>query len=546
MKQSDIAEKLLENLSKLKTKRVNYDNVNQVIVDFVRPNGGDFITKDTDGARKDRNIFDSTAITAAKNLASIYYSGLTDPSTRWFNLVFSNKELIDNHEAKLWLEEVHRVMFRILTDPESGFDQQNYQFIYDLITFGTAAMWVAEEPAEGLLFQTRHLSEIYIEEDQRGFVDTVYRVFKFNARQAEQKWGEEALGKKMRTALSKDPHKDFEFLHAVMPMKDYERSVGSIEPRLERFDYVSIYVSKEDMNVLSVGGFFNLPYLVSRYDKRTGEIYGIGASWDALSDTQMTNIIKEIFLRGAQKELDPTLLVADDGVLIPERMIPGGMILGALSEDGQPLVTKLDTRVDLTAGLRVLEDSRQDIRSAYFVDAFQPKEGVQPLTATESIHNEQNKLRLVGPQARRFQSEYLTKLVNIVFEYVTRKGLVPPLEIEGEEGKSVDIEVVYVSPLAFTLQTNQLLSYNRFLGGIGPFAEVFPEGFDNFDPDSIFRSGAKQSGIPVTSMRSSDEVEEIRKAREQAAQEAQAQEQALGAADAAAKLQSSGIPVVEE
>ena len=43
----------------------------------------------------------------------------------------------------------------------------------------------------------------------------------------------------------------------------------------------------------------------------------------ALADIKMLNRMSEVTIRAAQKQVDPPLLVPDDGFMLPVRTIPG-------------------------------------------------------------------------------------------------------------------------------------------------------------------------------------------------------------------------------
>ena len=91
-------------------------------------------------------------------------------------------------EAKLWLEDATaEVMYTAFN--RSNFQQEIFELYHDLITFGTAAMHIEEDDEDVLKFSTRHINEIFIAEDDKGRIDTVYRKFTLSARAAIQKFG---------------------------------------------------------------------------------------------------------------------------------------------------------------------------------------------------------------------------------------------------------------------------------------------------------------------------------------------------------------------
>ena len=241
----NVAKKFIDNLNSLKTVRSNYDVVNQDITDYVLPNRGHFTRDSYVGEERDDTIYDSTAITASQNLASVIASGLTDPNTIWAKLKPKRPELKDNENVTRWLQDLENILFDIFSSSETGFAQQNHELLLDLIGYGTAIMFIGED-ADKIVFQNRHLSEIWVEENFSGIVDTIYREYEITARQAEQEFSFENLGDKIKMCLEKVPHKKIKFVHVVVPKKDYERSVGKVPSELDIFDYIGLHISKDD------------------------------------------------------------------------------------------------------------------------------------------------------------------------------------------------------------------------------------------------------------------------------------------------------------
>ena len=72
----------------------------------------------------------------------------------------------------------------------SNFQQEIFELYHDLITFGTAAMFIEEDDEDLIKFSTRHIDEVFIAENDKGRIDTIYRRFKLSARASVQKFGD--------------------------------------------------------------------------------------------------------------------------------------------------------------------------------------------------------------------------------------------------------------------------------------------------------------------------------------------------------------------
>lgn len=537
---TELANKLIERKGKLDSDRSTFETVWQQLSEFVLPNRGDFIFDRAKGQRLDHRVFDTTAIQANEMLAAALHSGLTNPASKWFDLRPADPALRNNLNIRKWVEEVVRIMLKVFDSSAGNFYQQNHELLLDLVAYGTACIYIEEEVGVGIRFQTRHLSEVFIEENNKGLIDTVYRCFKFTARQATQEWGEENLPDALRQKAQTNPQEKFEFIHVIMPRADAEmiapEQVSKINKKKE---YIGFYVCEDHKAVLDVTGFYEMPYIVVRWEKLIGEMYGRSPGWNALSDIRMINVMSETIIRAAQKQVDPPLLVADDGVIMPMRTHPSGVNVGGVSQDGTPLIQPLQTGSNLNVGLEMMDQRREAIRQAYFVDQFIPKEGT-PVTATEAVQNQENRLRLTGPQVGRLTAEYLSRLIDRVFNLLQRAGQLPEAP---EELDNVRLDIEYVSPLAKTQRVNELVSLNRAIDSSLSLIEYNPALLDNIDDDSYFRNALEIAGVSASHVRGEDDVGAIRQQRQQAQQAAAQQQALLEGADAAAKLQSSGIDV---
>lgn len=514
-KKAELAEKLLKVKDQLDGGRSNFEHVWQQISEFVLPNRGDFVFKRAKGSRADYRVFDTTAIQANEMLAAALHGGLINPASNWFGLKPANPALMNSDAVRKWLASVQRVMMRTFSSEKANFYQQAHELFLDLVAYGTACMYVDEETGEGIRFTTRHLSEIRIGENSKGIVDIVSRCFKYTARQAAQEWGEENLSSQILSALKTEPNKEFEFEHIVLPRKDAERMFGDLGKDIpDNRKFISYYVCVEEKHVLDVSGYYENPYIVVRWEKLVGETYGRSPAWNSLSDIRMINVMSEVLIRSAQKQVDPPLLVADDGVIMPLHTRPSGINVGGVSQDGRPLIQPLQTGANLSIGIEMMNQRREAIRQAYFVDQFIPKEGT-PVTATEAIQNQENRMRLTGPQLSRVQSEFLSKVVDRVFNIHQRAGT---FEEAPDELQDQDLDIEYTSPLAKTQRAQELFSLNRAIDSSLPLLEVNPQLLQVVDAESYFRDALEISGVSAKHVVSKDDYEAM---QEQSAQQQQ-------------------------
>ena len=507
----------------------------QEILDYVMPRKADVVTLRTKGEKRTEVLFDSTAITANNLLAASLHGTLTSPSLPWFSIKLRDEELNRNRDVQLWLEDTGRRMYD--TFNETNFNTEVHELYLDLCSIGTAAIFVEEGnegfDKNGIHFNTLHIAEYYIQENINGKVDTLYRKYKLTARQAVQEFGEKNVGEKILTAAKEKPDQKFNFIHAVEPTEDYKRATGKTSTKLP---YHSCHVCEEDKMVVRTGGYNEFPYLVPRWSKATGEIFGRSPSYNALPDIKTLNKAVEIGLKAWAKAIDPPLLVQDDGVIGRVRTTPAGITV--VRNDGAIKPLQIGSNWQITD----LKENqlRTAIRQAYYSDQLQLQEGPQ-MTATEVQVRYELMQRLLGPTLGRFQSEFLNPLIERVFGIMYRAGALSR-EPDIVRGSKIDVE--YVGPLARSQRMEEAVSIERLYQLAMNVSQVDPAIMDNINHDEAIRLRGKLLGVPKTVLRGKDEVEEMRNARAEQqqmaamAQEQQAQAQAMKTQAEASKTMS--------
>jgi len=512
-------------LDKLEADRGTWESHWQEILDYVMPRKAEITFLRSRGEKRTEVLFDSTAITANNLLAASLQGTLTSPSLPWFSLKLRDDDANKVRDVQIWLEDTARRMYAVFN--ESNFNTEVHEMYLDLCSVGTSAIFV-EEANEGFLqgglhFNTLHIAEYFIQENSTGRVDTLYRKYKMTARQAVQEFGEDNVGTKIKEAVKAKPDTQFNFIHAVEPTPDYERSVGMKSKT--KLPFHSCHVCFEDKMVVRVGGYNEFPYLVPRWSKATGEIFGRSPSYNALPDIKTLNKAVEIGLKAWAKAIDPPLLVTDDGVIGRVRMTPGGITVVRSDTAIKPLQIGSNWQItDLKEN-----QLRTAIRQAYYSDQLQLQEGPQ-MTATEVQVRYELMQRLLGPTLGRFQTEFLNPLIERVFGIMMRADALMPRPPE-MEGRDMDIE--YVGPLARSQRMEEAIAVERLYQLALQVVQVDPTIMDVIDHEQAIRMRATLLGVPKTVLRGEDEVAEIREQRAAAQQQAQEQAMAQQQADTA-------------
>ena len=525
----------------LESVRQTWEDHWQEILDYVMPRKADVTFVRSRGEKRTEVLYDSTAITANNLLAASLQGTLTSASLPWFHLKLRDTELNQNRDVQLWLEDAAKRMYEIFN--ESNFNTEVHELYLDLVSIGTGAIFVEEGSKgfdkEGIHFNCLHIAEYFIQENINGKVDTLYRKYKLTARQAIQEFGEENVGEKILESVKEKPDKEFNFIHAVEPTEDYERAVGKSNTKLPVH---SCHVCTEDKMVVRTGGYNEFPYLVPRWSKATGEIFGRSPSYNALPDIKTLNKAVEIGLKAWAKAIDPPLLVQDDGVIGRVRMTPAGITV--VRHDGAIKPLQIGSNWQITDMKE--NQLRTSIRQAYYSDQLQLQDGPQ-MTATEVQVRYELMQRLLGPTLGRFQSEFLNPLIERTFGIMLRAGALLP-EPDVIQGQKIDVE--YVGPLARSQRMEESVAIDRLYELAINVVQIDPSIMDNINHDEAIRLRGDLLGVPKIVLRARDEVEELREQRQQAQmaqQQAEQQQQAAQAALTQGQAMSElGTPEAQE
>jgi hypothetical protein len=454
------------------------------------------------GRPGDEAVFDSTPAHSLEVLASALGGLLTNPALPWFDLKLS-RGAPDGEDVRSFLAACRERLLSAFNTEATGFQACVHELYLDLCLFGTAVMYVEPDPDTLVRFSARPLLEVCLAEDARGVVDTVMRTYSLTAGQVWRQWGE-ACSPDVQKLAQDDPEARVELVHAVYPR--LERDPAS--PASTDFPFACLFIETATRTVLEESGYFELPFMCPRWAKASGEAYGRGPGLTALSDVRVLNAMSRTALMAAEKMADPPLMVPDDGFLGPVSSGPGG--LSYYRAGTQDRIEALPVRVDLAAIETMTERRRASVRRIFLADQLAPEP--TRTTATETLVRQSEKMRILGPVLGRLQTEFLSPLIERVFNILMREGELPAWPDKLPEGS---LRVDYASPIARAqrqAESENLGLAVRYLAPLLTKGDSFNI-LDNFEPDAIARHAASLFDLPADYLRSVEAVAAIRAKR---------------------------------
>src|SRR3990167_9543951 len=176
-------------LEALKIKRGTFDSHWQDIADYFHPNKGNVTREGSQGEKRTLHIYDSTGIKSVELLTGFLHGQLSNQYVRWFESTTGIPELDRDDEVRKWLQKTGHIRHEGRNG--SNFQTEIHEYYLDLCSFGTASMFIERDKDAVVRFSTKHIKDIWIEENNKGMIDTVFYCFKWKPRQIIQEFGDQ-------------------------------------------------------------------------------------------------------------------------------------------------------------------------------------------------------------------------------------------------------------------------------------------------------------------------------------------------------------------
>ena len=505
------AQRIINRYDRMDNEAINWKTHWQECYENIVPRKEDVIATRLPGDRRDMDIYDTTAVRACEMLASALHGMLTNPETRFFDILFNEPLLMMDPQVKNWCEDAADYIYRLLNN--TNFQTEIYEIYIDLGAIGTGCLFIADDDESVAHFSARAMKEIRIDENAQGLIDVVYRLFKLRPQQIIEMFGQKNCPHDIITAADKGSQDEVEIIHCVEPVDPVRNLLSYVHP------FKSTYVLRNPRFILEKGGYHEFPYAVPRWSKTTGEKYGRGPGMAMLPDIMMLNAMMLTVIQGAQKTVDPPLMVTDDGVIGVVRLTPGGLTVVRPGNENmiKPLIT--DARIDF--GEKMLENVRDRIRDGFFINQMMLREGPQK-TAQEVVQLTEERLRLMGPVLGRQHFELLMPMLTRILGIAERKRKIPPRPAKIADKK---VSVRFSSMIAQVQRLNEANNIARAFALAGPMIQVKPQLADLFDEDKIAKRLWDIYGCDHRLLRSTRDLDKMRQQRTQMQQQLQKQQQ---------------------
>lgn len=503
------------------------------------------------GKSKAPTLINSTPQRAMRINNAGMMAGVTSPARIWFQLTVDDKTLKEKQSVREYLDKVARLIREALA--QGRWYQALAASVYpDLSGIGTGANWMEANPEGGIRCEGLTPGEYWIDVDQNGIVDTIFRERTMSVRTLVQRWGLGAVSDNVRNSYKNNElARQVVVVHAVFPNSDWKD--GALGP--QGMKYASRWWERDTAHgqgFLAHGGYEEFPAQVPRWLVVSQECYGRGSpGWETVADAKALQHRENRMYRLVDKTADPPMVAVDS--LRHKRVsllsadvtyVPGGTAGAAGFRPAQEIPPQA-----LTVLHQDIERHEDRIEKGFFVDlwlAILTDNRASPPTATEVTETRQEVMLQLGPLLTQLNNELLQPAVVRCYEVLARQGRLPapPPELANAQG-SVTVEFIsimhQVQKLTAIVGIRELISEIQALASIG-----MPEALDKVDSDAIVDELGEILGIRPDIIRSPEQVEEVRRAKAQQAEAAQTGEAMVRATEGMKNMSASDPQKVSE
>lgn len=506
-------EQMLTRWNQLKSERASWWGHWQELTTYLLPRNGRYFVQDRDrGYRRHNNIYDNTGTRALRVLGAGMMAGATSPARPWFRLGTADPDLNQYQPVRLWMDDVTRRMQTIFQ--KSNTYRALHGMYEELGAFGTAASIVLPDFNNVIHHYTLTIGEYCIATDYQGRVCTLYREFDKPVAELVKEFGYKNCSTVVQNMYDRGNLDQWiTVIHAIEPRADRDhRKLDNLNMAWGSYYFE---VGGNPDKYLSESGFKDFPALVPRWATSGGDIYGNSPGMEVLGDVKQ---LQHEQLRKAQVidyQTKPPLQVPSMMKNRDVETLPGGISFVDASSPGGGIKTAFEVNLDLSHLLNDIQDVRDRIRGGFYADLFLMLANATDtrMTATEVAERHEEKLLMLGPVLERLHNELLDPLIDTTFQRMIDANILPEIP---EELQGMSLSVEFVSMLAQAQRAIGTNSVDRFVGNLGTVAGIKPEVLDKFDADSWADSYAEMLGIDPKLIIDTEQVGQIRQARNEA------------------------------
>ena len=445
------------------------------------------------------SIYDTTAVDAVQNLVTNAQRLLIPQAQPWASIVWQNDILKSRFGTKYAkrLKQANTKLFQHFS--KSNFHLSVGEALSDGVVCGTFAIQIMDEIGQPLEYLAVPIDQLLVLENDKGHIDTVFREHRMKAADVIRRFSDTAP-KEVFEAVDQHSDKTFQILEAVIPCGCND------------FIY-SVWIKDSKTKLLETKTALS-PFIVARWKKVTGNVWGSSPTRSALGAIRVVNAIEcDVLTYGnfVAQGLWQTQEANINVDVLRKQLVPGAII--PTTDEIKPI----QFTGSFQFNFEMANQAREQIRRLLH-DTRPPSDKVSAYGTDQVISwFREEFMRAVGEPALRLSQEFLMPLADQVFKRLALRGeinvLTPQevmLETNGEadnqrELMTIDVNAAIARVLKMQEAQNGLNALAQGIKAYGPQAVASVVKLDEHMRDTLVNLGLDESYL-----RSEAETKKIR------------------------------------
>lgn len=501
------------------------------------------------GWRRDGVIMNATGILDLRILKAGMLTGLSNPASRWFNLVAGDPKLDALPSVRRYLEDVEDALLRIFA--KSNFYDTLLQAYGDEGLYGTTAFFIEEDPVTDIRCHPCPIGSYYISGGPDLRVDLLLRQIPMTIREIVDRFGYDQCSSATRVLYDSNAGGVKEQWRTVIHVIT-KNTFYSLSKPMGQKPWISVYYEldtydgpgkppsgkpKETAGILRRSGYYECPFIVGRWLTYGENFYGESPAMDILGDNMGLQAYEEKIALGVDRQVDPTMLAGPelDGRKLSSQ--PGDIVFAENKNGEATFRPAYEIKFEIEGAFKMKMQNEERIHQGLFRDIFQAisnSSPTQPRTAEEIRALREEQMAQIGPVVERNTGDVHAPSIIRTLGIAHRRGKLPPMP---PELRNQPIRMEFESILVKAAKLSQASGIDRMVAFCGNEAALQQGTMDLVNWDQATRKYGDLVGVPNALMRTPEEVKKMRDQRAYQQQQAQqadnAQKLALAAKNAA-------------
>jgi hypothetical protein len=526
---------LIDRAAHLFGKRGSLNSLWGEIAENFYPERNQFTRQTYLGEEFAANLSSSYPLIVRRELGNSFSAMLRPRDQEWFGITVEREDRIDR-AGKEWLEWASGVQRRAMYDRVTQFVRATKEGDNDFAAFGQCVLSrELDRSAQALLYRCWHLKDVAWCERYNGSIGEVFRRWKPTVRDLCTLFPKTVHGD-VKKHLEKEPYREIDCLHVVMPAEDYADPVAG---KKWRTPWVSLFIDCENKHPLQEVGSWSRIYTIPRWQTVSGAPYAYSpATIAGLPDARLIQAMTLTLLEAGEVAVRPPMVAVKEVIRSDVSLYAGGITWVDAEYDermGAALRPAYDpAHQNLPAGIELQRDTREMLTNAFYLNKLTLPPPDREMTAYETGQRIQEYIRQALPLFEPMEMEYNGALCEDTFESLMRAGAFGRPEDIPESIRGAEIRFAFESPLHEAIERRKGQKFLEAKQLLREAAEIDSASIATLDARVALREALTGIGVPAKWMRDEEVVTQM--AEEQAAAK-QAEEETLrvGAGAAAAK-----------